>query len=369
MKRKRSWIAKAFLLPMSWIYGTVTFLRNWMFNIGLLKEKEFSVPIIVVGNLAAGGTGKTPHVDYILENLRHNYHVAMLSRGYKRNTKGFVIATKRSTPLDIGDEPYMIFHKYHGDVIVAVCEDRVAGITELLKIDPQINMIVLDDAFQHRYVKPTVSILLTEFNKPLFEDKLLPYGRLRESKGGVKRADIIICTKCPDKTTALDLHIFKENLNLITWQQLFFSRLVYGKLKPVFPDESPQIAPSLDWLGDDDMILCIAGIGNPKPFVKYIKHFKPRVRVNIFPDHHNFSRKDMAMLQQRFETMEGRHRFIITTEKDAVRISNCPYFPHQLKQYTYYLPIKMEFMRDENQPFIDSLLKVVKTKKIMDNVP
>ncbi|MCC8118918.1 MAG: tetraacyldisaccharide 4'-kinase [Bacteroidales bacterium] len=360
MKRKRSWLAKALLLPLSKIYGAVTFVRNWMFEAHILKQKEFPVPVVVVGNLAAGGTGKTPMVDYIVDNLRHSCHLGVVSRGYKRSTHGFVMATKRSTPIDIGDEPYMLYHKYDGEVPVAVCEDRVAGITELLKIDPQINLVLLDDAFQHRYVKPTVTILLTEYNLPFFEDSLLPYGRLRESKRGARRADIIVATKCPARPSPLDLHIFKENLDLVACQQLFFSRVLYGKLMPAFPDEAPQIAPSLDWLGEDDRLLCVAGIGNPRPFVKFVKHFKPKVRVNIYPDHHNFTRKDMATLQQRFETMEARHKFLITTEKDAVRMANCPYFPHALKAKTYYLPIKVDFMRDENQPFIESILKLIK---------
>lgn len=364
MKRKRSWWAKAILLPISKIYGAVTFMRNWLFDVKILKEREFPVPVIVVGNLAAGGTGKTPHVDYIIDSLRYSYHVGMVSRGYRRSTHGFVMATKRSTPTEIGDEPYMLYHKYGGDVPVAVCEDRVAGIAELLKIDPHINLIVLDDAFQHRYVRPTVSVLLTEYNNPFFEDSLLPYGRLRESKRGKRRADIIVATKCPERPSPLDLHIFKENLDLVACQQLFFSRILYGKLTPAFPDEAPQIAPSLDWLGPEDRLLCVAGIGNPRPFVKYVKHFKPKVRVNIFPDHHNFTRKDMSTLQQRFETMEGRHCFIITTEKDAVRMANCPYFPHQLKAYTYYLPIKVDFMRDDNHPFVDSILKLIKAQSI-----
>lgn len=363
MPKRRSWLAKIILLPVSKIYGAVTCVRNWMFDWKLLKEKEFDVPVVVVGNIAAGGTGKTPHVEYIVERMRHNFHIGIVSRGYKRETHGFIMATHRSTPADIGDEPYQMYHKFGAQVAVAVCEDRVAGITELLKIDPAIDLVVLDDAFQHRYVKPTVSVVLTEYLRPVFEDSLLPYGRLRESKKATRRADVIVATKCPDKTSAIDMRIFEDNLKLIAYQRMFFSKLNYCKLQPVFPDQAPPVAPALDWLGSDDMLLVLSGIGNPRPFVKHIKKFKPKVRVNIFPDHHNFTRKDIALIQQRFETMEGRRNFIITTEKDAVRLINNPYFPHQLKPYIFYLPIEVEFMRDERDAIIEEIKKRIKLKQ------
>lgn len=356
---KRNWAAKIFLLPLSKLYGVVTAVRNFLFDIKLLKEMSFSVPIVVVGNLAVGGTGKTPHVEYIVSHLQRNYHLAILSRGYKRSTRGFVMATQRSTPADIGDEPFQMYQKFDGNVPVAVCEDRVAGINELLAIDPAINLVILDDAFQHRSVKPTLAILLTDYSHPLFEDKMLPYGTLRESKSGLKRADIIISTKTPARVSALDMHIFEENLKMQPWQKLYFSRLNYCSLMPVFPDQAPPVAPALDWLTSSDMLLAISGIGNPRPFVRFIKRFKAKVRVNTFPDHHNFTRKDMQLIQQRFETMKGLRNFIITTEKDAVRISASPYFPHQLKPYIYYLPITVDIMRGEGDAFIAEITKAV----------
>jgi len=362
MKRK-GWLAKILLLPLSCLYGTGVVVRNWLFDFKILKEKEFDIPTIGVGNLCIGGTGKTPHVEYVVGQLRHSFHLAVLSRGYKRSTSGFVMATKRSTPADIGDEPYQIYHKYGCEVPVAVCEDRVSGISELLRIDPRIDLVVLDDAFQHRYVKTTVSILLTEYNRPYFEDTILPYGHLREPRSGAHRADIVVATKCPEKITALDYRIFEENLGKLPFQSLFFSKFVYGKLMPVFPDIAPSVAPSLDWLSADDMVLAVAGISNPKPFVRFIKHFKAKVRVNIFPDHHSFSKKDTALLQNRFDTMEAKRKFLITTEKDAVRMINCPYFPHDLKPYVYYLPVQVEMMRGEAQTFIESVRRLIKAKR------
>ena len=356
----RTVISKTILLPCSKIYGAVTYLRNKFFDWGILKQHEFDVPIVVVGNLTVGGTGKTPHVEHIVEAMRHSHHVAVLSRGYKRRTKGFVLASSRSTPRDIGDEAYQIYHKFGGEVVMAVCEDRVKGINELLKIDPMINLIVLDDAFQHRYVKPRVALLITEYGRPVYNDRLLPYGRLRESVRGMTRADIVITTKCPDDIKDLDYRLVSKHLELFPYQTLFFSKYVYQNLMPLFPDAARSI-PYLDWMGQNDTILAVAGIGNPRPFVRYIKSFLPRVKVNIYPDHHNYSRKDIELLKNRYNSMKGENRIIVTTEKDAVRLACNPYFPHELKAVTFYLPIKVEFVnRTNNDEFADAIRKYIK---------
>lgn len=353
-------ISKVILLPSSKVYGAVTFVRNKFFDWGILKQHEFDVPIIVVGNLTAGGTGKTPHVELIVETMRHSHHVAVLSRGYKRNTKGFVMVNDRSTPIDVGDEAFQVYHKFGGQVIMAVCESRVEGINELLRIDPNINLIVLDDAFQHRYVKPRVAILITEFGRPVYQDKLLPYGRLRESITGMHRADIVITTKCPESINPLDYRLVSKHLELYPYQELFFSRYVYQNLVPLFP-QAVHAVPYLDWLTNNDTILAIAGIGNPRPFVRYLKSFAARVKVNVFPDHHNYTRKDIELIKTRYNTMKGENRYIITTEKDAVRLICNPYFPHELKAVTFYLPIKVEFInRVSNDDFANTLRKLIR---------
>lgn len=313
-----------------------------MFKWHILKQREFPVPVVVVGNISAGGTGKTPHTEYVIDLLRYKYHIGMLSRGYKRKTKGFVLATSRSTPLDIGDEPYQIYQKFGRDISVAVCEDRCTGIEELLRLDPRINLIVLDDAFQHRYVKPTVSIVLTEFNNPVFFDKLLPLGRLREPAKAIYRADMVVVTKCPPQLKAIEYRIFKNNLKLFPYQKLFFSRFNYTSLRPLFPDIRKD-APHMSWLGQDDTVLVLSGIANPKPLVRYLKGFKASIKVKVFPDHHNFNRKDLDAITKRFNELEGKQKIIVTTEKDAVRLINNPYFPHQLKPYIFYQPIDVTF--------------------------
>lgn len=339
---KNKFISTLLLLPLSKIYGFAVGVRNLMFKWHILKQREFPVPVVVVGNISAGGTGKTPHTEYVIDLLRYKYHIGMLSRGYKRKTKGFVLATSRSTPLDIGDEPYQIYQKFGRDISVAVCEDRCTGIEELLRLDPRINLIVLDDAFQHRYVKPTVSIVLTEFNNPVFFDKLLPLGRLREPAKAIYRADMVVVTKCPPQLKAIEYRIFKNNLKLFPYQKLFFSRFNYTSLRPLFPDIRKD-APHMSWLGPDDTVLVLSGIANPKPLVRYLKGFKASIKVKVFPDHHNFNRKDLDAITKRFNELEGKQKIIVTTEKDAVRLINNPYFPHKLKPYIFYQPVDVTF--------------------------
>lgn len=342
-------ISNFVLLPLSKLYGLGMGIRNVMFKWHILKQRRFDVPIVVVGNIAVGGTGKTPHTEYVINLLKQNYHIGMISRGYKRKTKGFVLATSRSTPMDIGDEPYQIYQKFGREISVAVCENRCEGIDELLRIDPEINLIVLDDAFQHRYVKPTVSIVLTEFNRPVFMDKLLPLGRLREPQKAIYRADFVIVTKCPERIKPLEYRIMDNNLELYPYQKLFFSRYVYPSLKPVFPEQAVNI-PTLQWMDHNDAVLIIAGIANPKPLVRMVKKTPPRVKLKVFPDHHNFSRKDIQEIERRFKEIEANNKIILTTEKDAVRIANNPYFPQYLKSSIFYQPIIVEFdnVRSEN---------------------
>ncbi len=364
MKLRRVY-ANFVLLPASKIYGLVTWMRNKLFDWNILKQHTFGVPVVVVGNLVAGGSGKTPHTEYLVDGLRHSYHLAVLSRGYKRSTKGFVMASAHSTPRDIGDEPYQMYHKFGGQVPVFVCEDRVRGINELLKVDSDVDLVILDDAFQHRYVKPTVSVLITEFAKPLYSDKLLPYGRLRESVRGLYRADVVVDSKCSDAIKPVDCRILKNNLNLYPppSQYLFFSRYNYCTLKPLFPAEVTGI-PHLEWLEPDDAVLILSGIGNPRPFVRQIKSYRAKVKINVYPDHHNYTRKDIDNIRRRYDSLRGKRRLIITTEKDAVRLSTNPYFPHELKAVTYYLPIEVDFLRfTEKETFVDTVRELLRQRK------
>lgn len=351
------------LYPISKIYGVVMAVRNKMFDYGILKQQEFDIPIVVVGNIAMGGTGKTPHVEYIVESLLGKYNIGVLSRGYRRATKGFVLASPQSRPEDIGDESYQIYRKFGPDITVAVCEKRADGIRQMREINPELNMIILDDAFQHRYVKPSVSVILTEYNRPVFNDKILPYGRLRESARALNRADMVVVTKCPIDMKPMHYRLFEENLKLFPFQKLYFSRYNYGHLVPIFPDEATDI-PTLDSLRPDNSVLVITGVANPKPFVRFLRRNKAKVKLKRFTDHHNFTASDMEEIARLFDELPSANKFIVTTEKDAVRILNNPYFPHRLKKSIFYVPIKVEFIDRGEAEFTAGIEKTIRDSRL-----
>ncbi|MCM1477311.1 MAG: tetraacyldisaccharide 4'-kinase [Bacteroides sp.] len=345
--------------PISMVYGFVMSVRNLMFDRGILKQQSFDdIPVITVGNISMGGSGKTPHTEYILDTLSDEYHIGMLSRGYKRRTKGFVPATENSHVEDIGDEPYQIYQKFRNrDVRVAVCEKRVEGIEKMREIDPTLNMIVLDDAFQHRYVKPRLSVVLMEHNRPAYRDSMLPFGRLREPMSALNRADVIVVTKCPESMSPLQRRIVCESLNLFPYQKLLFSRYKYLSPKAVFNDAADNM-PQLDLssLNETDTLLSVTGVANPRPFVRQLRTYKAKVKIKRFSDHHNFTHSDLESIKEKFDAMKGKRKFIITTEKDAMRLMNNPYFPHNLRKYIYYLPIRVTFSDYNDQP-LDVVLK------------
>ncbi len=347
------------LTPLSWLYGMVVGVRNKLFDWGILKEVAFDIPVVGVGNITIGGTGKTPHVEYILECLRYRMNIAVLSRGYKRKTKGFIIASSKSTPDSIGDEPLQIYEKFGGRVKVAVCEDRVKGVKLLIEQFPQLDLIVLDDSFQHRYIKPKVNILLMDFVHPVYKDKLLPLGRLRESVNALDRADMVITTKCPENISALDMRIVSKHLNIMPYQKLYFSSFVYGGLIPVFPDDCTDRF-LIDDFGADDSVLLITGIANPRPFVNHFRKYPFKKRVLHFPDHYDFKRSDFDEIETKYHSGEGRRKLIITTEKDAVRIAHNPYFPQDLKPYVFYIPVGIRMLETNfGYDFILDLLQAI----------
>lgn len=328
------------LTPAKWGYGVGVWLHNWLYDSKILTQTSFEVPVISVGNLTVGGTGKTPHVEYIVSELVEKYKIAVLSRGYKRKTKGFVLASPTSTPEQIGDEPYQIYRKFDGKVNVAVCKNRKKGIERIMKLFPETELIILDDAYQYRKIKPLVSILLLDYHRPIDSDTLLPLGRLREPQHATERADMIVITKCPDRMSPLDFRTYSKSVNFLNFQKLFFSSIYYKELKPVFPDNA-RYSVSLESLTEEDSALLVTGIAHPRSFVNYFKRFPFTVRVMRFPDHHSFSKFDLKKIKNYYKRMEGKRKVIITTEKDSVRLLHNPYFPHSLKPYIYYLPIRI----------------------------
>lgn len=363
---RNAWIENLLLRPLSFLYKGVIGIRNLLFKWGVFKQKEFDIPVIVIGNLAVGGTGKTPHTELVVDMLRSRYNVAVLSRGYKRATKGFVLASPRSTPMDIGDEPYQIYHKFGCDIPVAVCESRVKGIEEIRRLMPEVNLMILDDAFQHRYIKPTVSIVLTEFDRPAYEDHMLPLGHLREPFKSINRADIVIVTKCPGELRPIDYRVKTEKLGLMPFQRLYFSSYKYQQLCPVFPEaiKRPEDNLRLEQLDSGDAVLALSGIANPRPFIRWLKKSRAVVKSKTFPDHHNFQKRDLELIRKLYYKLPAKsRRYIVTTEKDAVRLSNNPYYPAELKPFTFYQPITISMHSFTQVPLSQTIEAKIKDRE------
>ncbi len=362
MNKTTNRILTYILTPFSWLYGAVTWSRNKLFDYGVLKQEEFDVPVVCVGNITVGGTGKTPHVEYIVSQLSGLYRIAVLSRGYKRRTRGFIVANSKSTPEIVGDEPLQIYQKFGSRIKVAVCESRREGIKRLIDTYPDLDLIILDDAFQHRYVKPKVSIMLMDYQRPVYKDHLLPLGRLRESARGIDRADMVVVTKCPDEITPLDIRIVRKHLELMSYQKLFFSRYDYGGLMPVFAEETPPRI-NLSVFGSGDSALLLTGVAHPRDFIRHFKKYVFKKKIAHFPDHHNFSRRDIADIEHTFNKMPGERKVIITTEKDAVRLLHNPYYPSHLKTCTYYLPVAVNMIPGgEDGEFVNVLRDSINRK-------
>ena len=359
-KQQRKTILTWILTPFSWAYGAGVWVRNMLFNAGWLKSKSYDdrVAVVSVGNITVGGTGKTPHVEYIIEQLCRTYRTAVLSRGYKRKTTGFILATDAMTPRDIGDEPYQIYRKFNGLITLAVCESRRRGIEQLLDLYPDLQLILLDDGFQHRFVKPKVNIVLMDYTRPPYEDQLLPLGTLREPLHRLLDSDMVVVTKCPSDLSPVTVRMIKQNLDLFPSTELFFSNVHYGDPQPVFPIAQPLL-PSLRWLTPDDLVVCVTGIANPKPFALYLKSFAATVRLIHFDDHHEFTRRDFDFIFSELDKFtNAKRKFIVTTEKDAVRILNNPYYPPKMHDAVYFIPIKVGFLDYEGngRDFITDLM-------------
>jgi tetraacyldisaccharide 4'-kinase len=352
-------IIKALLLyPISLIYRVAVNIRNALFDLKILKSTEFDIPVISVGNITVGGTGKTPVTEYLVNLLRHKFKVAVLSRGYKRKTKGFLIADENSSVETIGDEPLQIKLKYP-DITVAVSEKRVKGIKKLLDSKKETELIILDDAFQHRYVKPGLSILLVDFTQPFIHDHYLPYGRLRESPHQRYRAEIILVTKAPEDITPIDMRIMATDLTLKPYQTLYFSRIDYKGLMPVFENQLFSIDETTLKRKNYSMLL-VTGIGNPKPIEQYCTKLTDDIRILKFPDHHKYDDKDLKKILKEFEKIENENKIIITTEKDALRIRCIPSIKNDQKDLFYFYPIEMKILNQEQSELNKHILSFVK---------
>lgn len=343
------------LLPLSWIYGGMVRFRNWLFDIGLKKSQSFSIPIISVGNITVGGSGKTPHVEYLIRLLHDKVKIAVLSRGYKRKTSGYVLADKDTTMSEIGDEPFQMHSKFD-DIYVAVDAKRVRGIEKLQNEEPtkDVDVVLLDDAFQHRYVKPGINILLVDYHRLIIYDKMLPAGRLREPLSGKNRADIVIITKCPKDLKPMEFRVLTKAMDLYPFQKLYFTCINYDTPKGVFEDQ--QIAK--EELKNYHALL-VTGIASPKQMEHDLKPMVKSMQSLSFGDHHRFKNKDITRINEAFEQMP-EPRLIITTEKDAVRLKETDGLYEIVKKSIYELPIKVSFMLEQEDIFNDKIISYVR---------
>ena len=350
-----------FLYPLSWIYGLVVYIRNQMYDLGILRSTEFDVPVISIGNITVGGTGKTPHVEYLVELLKDKYEVATLSRGYKRKTSGFRMVEVNSTVEEVGDEPLQIKNRFPS-VTVSVCENRVKGVEKLL--DPASgaipDVVLLDDAFQHRSITPGINMLLIDYNRQIKDDFILPAGQLREGKAQIRRANIIIYTKCPNEVTPIMRRILQKDVRLKPYQSLFFTSLKHENIEPVFS------APTLDksfYTEKSYSLLALTGIASPQLVYDHLKQFSKKTEIVSFPDHHYYFEADIQMIMQKFEGIKSERKIMVTTEKDAMRLKDLTGLPDDFRANLYYLPVKVKFLDEVENEFNKKILNYVGENK------
>lgn len=346
------------LRPLSWLYGLGVGVRNFLFDVNILKSRAFDVPVISVGNITVGGAGKTPHVEYLIRLLNNHAKVAVLSRGYKRKTKGYQLANEDTTMYDIGDEPYQM-HKKFKDIYVAVDKNRCEGIDRLTS-DPETNdtdVILLDDAYQHRYVKPGINILLVDYHRLIIYDKLLPAGRLREPMNGKTRADIVIITKCPKELKPMSFRVLSRAMNLFPYQQLYFTCLDYDNLTPIF-DDCKSGARQLDSIKNEANVMLLTGIASPEQMLRDLKPYTSKITHLRFSDHHNFKEADIQRINSEFASLTSP-KIIITTEKDASRIIGLEGLSDEVRSSIYSLPIKVKVMLDKEEKFNSTIINYV----------
>lgn len=333
--------------PLAMLYGLVVWIRHKMFDAGWLRSQEYDIPIISVGNLTVGGTGKTPVTEMLVGRLSPYFRIAVLSRGYKRKSKGYIEVKTNTRTLMAGDEPKQIKLKFP-DTIVAVCAKRTEGIDRIRKEHPDVEVIILDDGFQHRYVKPWIDILLIDYNRPIFRDHMLPWGRLRDRKSQMHRAAFVVVTKCPHDITPLDRRLFRKSLTLYPYQNLYFTKMDLAPLRPVFPEHAPSSPQA------GATVVAMSGIANPAAFRDTLATSYKVVDQLVYPDHHIYRRRDIPVIEKLLnDSPQGS--IIVTTEKDMVKLSGAKKMPDHIKRRLYYQPISVSFFDDSERDFQNRL--------------
>lgn len=347
--------------PLSILYGIILAIRNKLYDWGILPSKAFDIPVISVGNLCVGGTGKTPHIEYIIRLLKNEFYLATLSRGYGRKTKGFIIADTQSTASDIGDEPLQFKRKY-SSIRVAVDAERVNGINQLQKHYPSLQTVLLDDAFQHRSVKPGLSIMLTEYHKPYMHDFVMPTGSLREFRSGAGRADVIIVTKCPNILLPIERKRIISEIKPQPYQRVYFSYIKYGDILPLNGEQRNPFPKEFYFERNYSMLL-LTGIANTAPLEYYLKDKVKNMERAKYPDHHTFTANDIENIKKIFNNIASANKIILTTEKDAMRLKN-PEYTEVLKDLpVFYMPIEIDFHDKDKNEFNEQIVHYVRANQ------
>jgi tetraacyldisaccharide 4'-kinase len=347
------------LLPFLPVYALVVWMRNRLFDVGILRSQKTQTPTICVGNLSVGGTGKTPHVEYLIRLLKNDLNVCTLSRGYGRKSKGFVLANESATSALLGDESMQYFIKFP-DISVCVDVNRRRAIRNLKTETPKTDVILLDDAFQYRSVTPGLNILLTDYFRPYYDDYLLPVGNLRESRNETKRADMIVVTKCPTILSPIVKDDILEKINPKPNQTVYFSYLKHGLLRSL---DNSVCSINKDVLNH---FVVVTGIYNPYPLVEHLRQFTKDIKLFEFPDHHEFTKSDLKRVRKHFLDYFCNHKYIVTTEKDLMRLKDSPAFAEISDLPICYVPIEVEFHKDNNgnkSKFDEQVLNFVKKYK------
>lgn len=340
--------------PISWLFRLLLNIRHKLFDAGHLKSVKFpNVVTICVGNLTVGGTGKTPFTEMLVDSLSQTHRVAVLSRGYGRHSKGFVEVSTRSSYKQVGDEPKQMKLKFP-DTVIAVCEKRVEGVTKIMELYPDTEVIILDDAFQHRYIEPTVNIVLMDYNRPIYEDSLLPVGNLRDLPSQLPRAHFVCVTKCADTMTPMDMRVMNNGLKLFPYQNLHFTRMINGSPQAVFPQDAMTEQPL-----SGSNVLALAAIGNPQPFVDSLAKRYKVVDQMFFRDHHPYNVKDMAKIEEHLASLP-EDTLILTTEKDAVKLTGRKRIPLNIRKRLFFVPMQISFVSETREKFLSQLENYVR---------
>ena len=343
------------LKPLSVLYGIGVGLRNKLFDLGIFHSHKCDLTTISVGNITVGGTGKTPHAEYLLEYLSKRVSTAYLSRGYKRSTTGFKIADEKSTASTIGDEAYQIYRKFE-NVTVAVDGNRVNALKKLQQHKAEPKVVVLDDAYQHRKLHPDLNILLIDYNRLTYRDLMLPLGELRESSENTDRADIIIFTKCPDTMQPVDMLSTRTQINPFPYQTLYYTSLSYGEPKGLFADKKIEL------YGKE--VLLVTGIAQPQHLHKHLKQYASLITALKYPDHHRFTSYDIQEIAEDYEGLANGNRVIITTEKDAARLISME-IPESIKNDIYTIGIEIEFLFNGQKDFDTQINKFLRNQNLI----